>query len=197
VGTPRPVLETAVHLSYPGVFARDGAIWMIPETSGRRTIELYRADPFPDRWVLDHVLVDNVSAGDATLFERDGQLYLFASTNDDGGSTWDQLSLFQAPSLHGSWTAHPGNPQLIDAGAARPAGFVFERNGSAIRPAQDCRAGYGAGLTFCRIDRLDPEGFAQTIAGRLAPDPRWRASGAHTLNAGAGFEVIDRIGPRL
>ena len=30
---------------------------MLPETSGNRTIELYRCEHFPDRWALDTVLM--------------------------------------------------------------------------------------------------------------------------------------------
>ena len=195
-GTPRPVLEAAVHLSYPTVFARDGAIWMIPETHGARRIDLYRADPFPDRWVLHRTLVADVAASDATLLEHEGQLYLFATTNDGGGSTWDQLTIYCAESLDGPWTVHPDSPAVIDASAARPAGFTFHRGRELIRPVQDCRGGYGAALTFCRIDELSRTRFRQTVLSRLAPDPRWHASGAHTLNVGAGFEVVDRMAPR-
>ena len=193
VGTPCPVLERPYHVSYPNVFAHGGVIYMIPETSGNGTIEIYRADPFPDRWVLDRVLVEGVEASDPTLLEHNGDLYLFATTREGGGSTWDQLSIFHAAHLHGPWRAHPGNPVLIDAGLARPAGLTFFRNSALIRPVQDCRSGYGVGLAFCRIDRLDTEHFSQTLLGRLPPDKRWNASGVHTLNVGGGFEMVDRF----
>ncbi|MFI5013751.1 MAG: formyl transferase [Hyphomicrobiales bacterium] len=193
---PRIVLERPYHLSYPMVFARDGAFFMIPETSANRTIEIYRASRFPDEWVLENVLVQGVSAADATLVERGGRLWLFAALAEAGASSWDALGLFHATKLMGPWTPHAANPVLVDAGSARPGGMMFERDGALIRPAQDCRGGYGSALTLCRVDRLDPEHYAQTMLARLAPHPSWRADGVHTLNAAGGLEVIDCVGWR-
>jgi hypothetical protein len=196
IGSPRVVLERPYHLSYPMVFERDGAILMIPETSANRTIELYRATCFPDEWTLDAVLMNEVSAADATLVERDGRLWLLAAIAEDGASSWDALGLFSAARLKGPWTAHPSNPVLIDVGSARPGGLTLARGNELFRPAQDCRRGYGSALALCRIDKLDPEMFAQTCAARLAPLPRWGAQGTHTLNFAKGLEVIDCVGWR-
>jgi hypothetical protein len=83
----------------------------------------------------------------------------------------------------------------VDARAARPAGAVWTRGGALYRVAQDCATHYGAALTIARIDRLDTEGFAQTVVARLPPRTDWRARhaaiGTHTLNQGGGFEAID------
>jgi hypothetical protein len=196
VSEPRTVLERPYHLSYPMVFEREGRVFMIPETSANRTIELYVAAEFPHRWQLETTLLDNVSAADATLVEWDGRLWLFAAINEEGGSSWDTLGLFHAARLMGPWTPHSGNPVLIDAAAARPAGMMFERGGGLMRPAQDCTRGYGSALTLCRVDRLDPEHYRQTVLTKLAPDARWAASGMHTLNASGGIEVIDCVGGR-
>ena len=48
VGTPRPVLDTGSHLSYPFVFEHEGRVWMVPESGAAGTIDLYRADRFPE-----------------------------------------------------------------------------------------------------------------------------------------------------
>lgn len=191
---PRIVLERPYHLSYPFLFERDGEIFMIPETSGNGTIELYRADPFPDVWKFERVLVDNVRAGDATLVEHNGLFWIFATLTDGARSTWDTLGIFYAEKLEGPWRPHPANPVLIDAGCARPAGNFFHSGAELIRPAQDCRGGYGVGLALCRVDRLDPEGFAQTVIRRFGPDPSWRGKGFHTLNRSGSLEVIDTKG---
>jgi len=191
--TPRPVLDQPYHLSYPFVFERDGGVWMIPESSSNRTIELYRAERFPDRWVKHATLLDNLLADDATLFEKDGRLWLFASIRDRQASSWDALGLFYADSLTGPWTAHRANPVLLDPASARPAGALFRRDGQVIRPAQDCARGYGRGLAFCRIDRLDEEGFAQSGLARAEPQTG-RVQGLHTYNRAGAFEVIDLFG---
>jgi hypothetical protein len=192
----RTVLERPYHLSYPFVFEQDGQIWMMPESSANRSLELYRAESFPDRWVLDRTLLSDVTISDATIFERDGRWWLMGTTQEPETSSWDCLSLFSGPSIVGPWTPSGDTPILIDASSARPAGHVVTRGGVAWRPAQDCADGYGSGLALCRIDALSEGVFEQTVARRLGPPEGATVKGVHTLNAGFGFEVIDAVGPR-
>jgi hypothetical protein len=190
-GLPQVVLERPRHLSYPFVFRHDGAIWMTPETGQNRTLELYRADPFPLRWTLDRVLLSGVEIADATPFAWNGDWWLSATGGETAGASWDRLTFYRGPSPLGPWTPAFDGPALIDASAARPAGRVFEHEGALWRPAQDCRAGYGSGLTFCRIDALAPGAFRQTPMRRFAPP-----GGLHTFNMTDRFAVIDAAGPR-
>jgi hypothetical protein len=193
--SPRPVLERPYHLSYPFVFRRGSAIYMIPETSSVGRIELYRAESFPDRWAFERVLVENVIASDATLVSSQGRDWLFASIADEGASTWDALGLFYADDLFGEWNSHPLNPVLIDAGAARPGGAIVEMNGALRRVAQDCRRLYGGGIALADVVRLDPEDYSQIVRAMLAAPPGSGAQGAHTLNIAEAIEVIDLVGP--
>ena len=190
-GPPRVVLERPCHLSYPFVFRHDGVIWMMPESGRNRTLELYRADPFPLRWTLDRVLLSGVEIADATPFAWNGDWWLSATGGETPGASWDCLSFYRGPSPLGPWTPAFDGPALIDASAARPAGRVFEHQGALLRPAQDCRAGYGAGLTFCRIETLQPGAFRQTPLQRFAS-----SGGLHTFNMTDRFVAIDAAGPR-
>ena len=192
VGTPVPVLEHRVHLSYPFVFARDGAIWMIPESAAAGTVELYRAESFPHRWVLHATLLDGIAVGDATIAEHDGRLWMFGTVGAAETSSWDALHIWSSDRLEGPWQPHARNPVFQDALAARPAGAFFRRDGALWRPAQDCAAYYGAGLALCRVTQLDDAGFAQKIETVLtAGEPGWPGTGLHTLNWAAGIEVVD------
>lgn len=193
---PRVVLETDCHLSYPFLFQWGGEIWMMPESSGSLSLALYRADPFPDKWALHSVLIDGLDISDATLFETEGRWWMTAATREDEGSTWDCLSLFVADTPLGPWRRCGDGPVLIDATAARPAGNVFSRGDGLWRPAQDCSAGYGSGLSLCRIESVGEQGLRQSIEKRLAPVPGTGAFGVHTLNVGGGFETIDICGWR-
>lgn len=190
-GAPRVVLERPHHLSYPFVFRHDGAIWMIPESGQNRTLELYRADPFPFRWTLDRVLLDGAEIADATPFAWNGDWWLSAAGGETEGASWDRLSFYRAATPLGPWTPAFDGPALIDASAARPAGRVFEHAGALWRPAQDCRAGYGAGLAFCRVETLAPGTFRQTAMRRFASP-----GGLHTFNMTDRFTAIDAAGPR-
>lgn len=192
VGTPRPVFESKVHLSYPFVFERDGAMWMIPESSAGGMVDLYRAEDFPAGWKHVATLVSGVNVGDATLVEQNGRFWLFGTVGGGDASTWDALHLWSASKLTGPWAAHSENPVLLDALGARPAGAFYRRGGELWRPAQDCTTGYGAGLALCRVTKLDDEGFAQEIEAVLrAGGADWPGSGLHTVNWANGLEVVD------
>ena len=192
LGAPQPALERPVHLSYPNVFERDGEMWMIPESGAARTVDLFRALDFPYRWTLERTLVSGVCANDATLVEHDGRWWMFATVQDGGGAFSDALWLWSAPDFRGPWTAHKRNPVLVDIATARPAGRMFSQGGALYRPVQDCRAGYGAALGFARVERLDDDGFAQTLETLVKPGGAdWPGRRLHSYNAAGGFEFID------
>ncbi len=186
-----PVLDEDVHLSYPHVFASDGEIWMIPETGEAREVRLYRCVSFPDRWELVEVLVKDKDLSDATVCRLAGHWWMFATERTRHGSSWDALAIFRAEHLSGPWHPHPANPVLVDAGEARPAGAVHVREDRILRPAQDCRKGYGAGLTICRVDRIDEACYLQKVTKNVHPRAK---KGIHTLNAAGGLEVVDFFG---
>ncbi|AWN36549.1 glucosamine inositolphosphorylceramide transferase family protein [Methylobacterium radiodurans] len=190
-GAPEPVLEEPFHLSYPFVFAHDGAVWMIPETSQNRTVSLYRADPYPHRWVRVRDLLTDLVASDATPIRFAGRWWMFATLHDGAGAHSDMLGLFLADDLVGPWRPHRANPPLIDAGAARPAGAMMVRDGRLWRPVQDCTRLYGGALGLAEVTMLTETAFAQTVRARIAPGPAWPGRRLHTLNAAAGIEVID------
>lgn len=192
-GAVTTVLERPYHLSYPFVFEHDGEIFMIPETLANRTVELYRAERFPDRWVLDTVLLSDVAASDATIIRHNGRFWLFA-TEEQGGSSWDCLSVWHAGRLRGPWLPHPMNPVLIDASSARPAGPSIRCDGLLLRPAQDCSRVYGGGVVVKQITRLDTDAFEEqehTVDGVPC-----RVSGIHTVGQSAGWQSVDMLDGR-
>lgn len=190
LGTPRPVLEHRVHLSYPCVFEDGGETWMIPETSAAGTVELYRAVAFPDRWERAAVLVRDVDASDATPFRHEGRWWL-AATVRRRGSCSDALHLWHADELTGPWRAHAANPVLVDIASARPAGHVHVHDGRLLRPVQDGRRGYGAALAVAEILALDPSTYRQRVLSRLEPGGSWPGSRLHTVNRAGRLEVVD------
>jgi hypothetical protein len=190
-GLAQPVLEEPWHLSYPFVFAHDGQVWMMPESSANRDIALYRAEAFPHRWVREATLVKDIEASDATIVHHDGCFWMFAATRDGAGSWSDTLSIFSAPDPRGPWQPHPGNPILIDQATARPAGGMVKRDGKLWRPVQDCSHGYGTGIGLVEVLRLDGEAYEQKLHTVLYPDPGWPGRRFHTLNRAGRVECID------
>jgi hypothetical protein len=188
---PRLALERDYHLSYPFVFSHGDELYMVPETSANGRIELYRATAFPDQWTFDRTLIPDLTAVDATILERDGRFWLFASAQRPGTRLSDELSLFYADSPFGPWIPHRRNPIVCDPRSARPAGRVFEQDGSLIRPSQDCARSYGRAVVFNRIDFLDEDDYRETPIGRI--EPAWIGGnlGTHTYNRDARYEVVD------
>ncbi len=193
IGTPRPFLEQDCHLSWPQIFEADGSVWMIPETSGRRTVELWRAFELPHRFEKHAVLLSDVDVGDATPVRTVDGWFLFGTARERWCSSWDALHVWHAPRLEGPWTPISDGPMVVDPATARPAGRPIVRENALLRPVQDSTSGYGCGLALTRIDRLDAGGFAETKLARFAtPAP---LSGLHTWNRLAGahglLEVMD------
>lgn len=190
-GRPRVVLEEAHHLSYPNVFAHDGAVFMIPESGAAQEVVLYRADPFPDRWLREAVLIEGRTFSDATLFVHQGRYWMFGTERFNGGNPSDTMAVYHATSLRGPWLPHPLNPILIDRSGARPGGRIIEKDGKFFLPVQDGAEAYGAGLGLREILVLDTSdirfGPVQPIQDAAGKGP----ASLHTLNRVGRLEVID------
>jgi hypothetical protein len=186
-----PALEEPWHLSYPFMLEHEGQLWMLPESSASTTISLYRADPFPGRWIKEAELICGVKASDATIVRHDDLFWLFATVESERGTSFDALHIFFSRSLFGPWIAHPKNPVVVDLRCARPAGNLVFRDGKLWRPAQDCEAGYGVGIGLAEVTRLNQLEFEQVVRVRLRPDVYWPGRKLHTLNRAGQLECID------
>ncbi len=190
----RRVLDLPIHLSYPYVFEHDGHVYCLPETSGAREIAVYQAVNFPHEWRKAAVLVDDVAATDATVFEFGGRWWLFCTDVDAGENL--RLFIWHAPALFGPWRPHAVNPVKTDIRSSRPAGRPFTRDGALFRPAQDCSRTYGGGITLNRVTRLTPEEFAEEAVTVIQPDRTGDyPEGIHTLSAAGDLTFVD--GKRL
>lgn len=193
-GTPRVVLEETHHLSYPQVFAQDGEIFMIPESSAVRELVVYRAERFPDRWVRDSVLITDRDFNDATLLEAGGRFWLFGTERFGYGSASDTLTVYYSPSLRGPWAPHTLNPIAIDRSAARPGGAFIRHGDRILLPVQDGSRAYGGGLGLMELVRLDDGDVVFAPPRPIVPGAAWARSGIHTLNRADRLEVVDSAG---
>ena len=193
-GVPRVVLEEPHHLSYPQVFAADGEIFMLPETSAARELVLYRAEQFPDRWVRDTVLMTDRDFNDATLLESGGRFWLFGTERFGHGSASDTMTVHSAPSLRGPWTPHGLNPITIDHSAARPGGAFIRQSGRIVLPVQDGSRAYGGGLGLMDLMQIDEGDVVFAPVRPVAIGTAWTREGIHTLNRAGRLEVVDSAG---
>jgi hypothetical protein len=188
---PTPVLRAPCHLSYPFLFAHEGEVFMIPETSAAHRVELYRAVGFPRSWEREAILFDEIDAVDATILAHDDRLWLFACVAATGASLADELHIFWAETPCGPWRPHASNPVVSDVRCARPAGAIQRWGTRIVRPGQDCSRRYGGAISFREIDVLSPTAYREHEIDRLEPADVGEARATHTYAADGRFEAID------
>ena len=187
---PTVVLERDYHLSYPFLVEDGGELYMIPETYGNGTIEIYRCVEFPGKWRRERVLLDGLLAVDATVHHADGRWWMFANVAPNGAEANDELHVFTSDKLLGDWKPLRRNPVKSDVRGSRPAGKLFTQAGRLYRPAQVCAPIYGAGIALQRVTRLD-ENYEEQEERRILPAPGERVLGLHTINRAGDLSVTD------
>lgn len=190
----KPIADLTCHVSYPNVFKVQGTWYMIPETSERKTIELYRAVHFPDKWEKQAVLAENIIAADTTMFEQNGQFYVFIYE-----------PLHNPDKLHiarlNLQTGQLENKRMVkeyDTRVGRPAGNIWIENGKYYRPVQSGTQKYGEKM-FIYEFQFDPQSghYTEQLVKELTLGAfdlqlvKAGFSGCHTYNACGDFEIID------
>jgi hypothetical protein len=187
------VLNQPFHLSYPFVFQYDTGIYMVPESGSINKVILYESKEFPFKWVQKKVLLDNVTAFDATLHLHEGIWYMFATVKSNPGiSANEQLNIYYTNDLiHGEWKSHKMNPVKHDVRGARPAGRIFIYNNRLFRPGQIASFKYGYGVQFYEIITLNPDAYEEVKVTDM--EPLWNTNllATHTFNYIPGLSVID------
>lgn len=187
------VVQEEFHMSYPFIFEKDGSVYMIPETSGNHSLILYKAEQFPDVWVKEKVLLDDVQIVDTTLddIKEEGTLGLTYKLMQD--SKWELWALrFSEDKV---CFAESG-PISSDDATARPGGRFFDYNGKKVRVSQDCEKSYGYALNFMELINFSQDHFTEKLIKYISPDDicvdrQIKITGIHTYNATDSYEVID------
>lgn len=179
----RVVLHEPFHLSYPYVFAWQGAYYMVPETLEAGAVRLYQARQFPYAWRCVADLLPGQYA-DPTLFQADGLWWMFVCPTP---YEHDTLALYYAATLHGPWQAHPQNLLIQgDAQRARPGGRVTRLGTRLIRYAQDDAPYYGRQVRAFEITTLTTTQYAEReldVSPILRPSGvGWNAKGMHHVD---------------
>ena len=129
---PKEIIRKSYHLSIPCVFQYDNVVYMIPESSQNRTLELYRAlDDSLEKWEIVKVLLYDIECVDTTVFEYKSRLYLLTYSQKLGDYITkvyildiDELKISDVYSIS-------KNDNIY-----RPAGKIFEKDGTYFRPVQ-------------------------------------------------------------
>jgi uncharacterized repeat protein (TIGR02543 family) len=186
----RIVLHDSFHLAYPYVFKYAGNYYMIPETFSENAVKLYEATNFPYSWEYVADLVTGRSYVDSSIFEFNGTLWLYSSTDAGNLYLFYSDGDFTNPA---SWHAHPMNPIVTGSISTTRGGgrvIVFDGNGNGnetIRLAQDDTGGYGIAVRAFLVDTLTTTNYheSQIYQSPLlqASGSGWNKDGMHQLDA--------------
>jgi hypothetical protein len=164
------------HVSFPAIFGYGGGIYLVPETSTNRTIDLYVCADFPSRWRLARRLLADIDAADSVLVEHGGRWWLVTSIRDETRKSGRYLGVFHTDDLFGGrFIAHPVNRERRYASAPHNSGrcggnMVRSSHGTLLRPAHRNTRHYGEGIVMMRVTRLDPECFEEAECAPGDPD---------------------------
>lgn len=177
------VLNEQFSQSYPQVFEWEGEYYMIPESYPTNSIRLYKAHNFPEEWILEDILIIGKDYVDSTILRHNNKWWIFTSTTKN-----EDLYLFYADDLSGTWTEHPESPIVYgDANIARPGGGVIEYEENLYRVTQDDAPYYGNSVRVFKILDLTEETYKEV---EIPESPvlekgvlSWNNRGMHTFDA--------------
>jgi len=149
------IIENKYHMSYPCVFTFNGELYMIPETSANKSVDLYKADEFPDKWTKYTTLL-NEGFVDSTVHIINDELFLL--TYKKNRDVWD-LSLNSIDI--DNKRIKEIDKTIYKTNVGRPAGLLFYENDQLYRPAQNCSKKYGESIILYKVNQISSEGYSE------------------------------------
>ena len=188
------VLNLDYHLSYPFIFKEGNEIFMMPESSENKRLEIYRCINFPNKWELYSTAFEGEIICDAHFFnDEKNQKWLFLNKSTQTSSVDLELFIYKVDSIKlNEIISHKQNPVLIDSRTARNAGEIFKYNNEIFRPSQFNGEGiYGRGLNVNRILKLTQEEYVEENILRVMPNFHKDLVGVHHLHQKENIFIID------
>ncbi len=186
------VIDEPFHMSYPNVFEYNGELYMVPETSADRTLRLYKAISFPDKWKLERILAENVAFVDTTFFGENSDICAITTDITDPTAHCDWLlrldadwNLLSMEEIKEKRTVY-----------SRCAGNILSWKDRKVRVSQNCDGHYGKALIFSEFQEENVVNGLGKILKQLSPwdiavDKKKKWTGMHTYNTTQHYEVVD------
>jgi hypothetical protein len=189
------VLVRDYHLSFPFIFAEEGAIYLMPETNENNRLEIYKCVDFPCQWEIYSTAFEGEMVADAVLHtDKDKQRWLFINKGIETSNTLqNELYIYKIESLKlKNLQPHKQNPVLIDSRTARNAGAIFEFENQLYRPSQRNIEGiYGRALNINKIEKLTINEYVESIEVIVHPHFHKGLMSMHHMHQLNGLFVID------
>lgn len=136
---------------------------MMPESSEKGELRLYRALNFPLQWKLEKVIMKKPLV-DSFIIYHNEMHWLFGSDHSGFGTKKNgQLELWYSSSPLGPWKPHKMNPiyNVDKSLGARNGGRPFFYNGNLYRVGQDCGETYGRKVRAFRVEVLTADEYKE------------------------------------
>ena len=188
------ILKLDYHMSYPFVFNFKKNIFLIPETSDKKRIEIWKSISFPYKWKLYKILFENENHADVTLLKNKKNIWLFSNKSvDKFNDHLSELYIYKiVDNNFNKILPHKHNPVICDTRRARNAGnFYFEKN-KIIRPSQiNLKNIYGYGLNLNKIKKLSINKYVEENFLKIIPKNKSSFIGIHHLTSVKNKFVFD------
>ena len=187
------VLKEPFHLSFPYLFEYKGELFMVPESSGSKSIRVYRCVDFPLKWEFEKELIKDINTADTMIFEKDGKWWLLTNMATKGNFDQSaQLFVFYSDDpLSSNWTPHPKNPVVFDSSCGRNGGIYFEKDRIFRVRQRQKYSTYGAEFSIAKITKLDEQEYEEIEIKAIKPDFFQGISATHHLHKNKNIAVFD------
>jgi len=186
-------IDEPFHLSFPFLFTFRDTVYMCPESSQKSDIRVYESIEFPLKWKLSKILMNNVSAADTMIFQKNNLWWMFTNIDPTASSDHNSmLYIFYAESpLSNTWLPHRMNPVIVDARKARNGGILFHDK-CIYRVSQKQKFSfYGAGAAINKICVLNEDEYIETEFCRIEPKFFSNIEGSHHIHSNRNFTAFD------
>lgn len=189
---PKVIIRRPYHMSYPCVFEYKGEVYMIPETSQRGTLEIWKAQGNLYAWKKHGILLDKVRYADSTILQLNGGVYLFSyednyTDNDNTGEYITHVFELEPDTLRIAEIENIEHERNVK----RPAGnFILQPDEQIFRTTQNNIRTYGESMIVNQVTSIKP--FAESKVCEILPESLCGgATNPHTLAYNAGLVVLD------
>lgn len=201
--TERTIISEPFHLSYPEIFEYNGSRYMIPESSEKAQIRVYKQGEDINEWKLVNTFdTENKLVDTVVSIDNSNNILLLASDQAPDNPFKNRLHFYKM-NLSDS-------PEMseINIGSrhydyeSRNGGSLIAKDGNIYRVIQDSEDGqYGRNILIKKVDKLDKDGFEEQSTSNVVTVRdikhginRWnyKFEGIHTYGIQEdGLEVID------
>ena len=185
------------HLSYPFLWKSKKDIFLIPESSENKLVQIWKCEKFPNKWKLHKTIFKNEYCCDTTIIKdfNNNNWLLTNKSNDPTNDASNELYIYKIIGDFDKFIPHKLNPVITDCRIARNAGKL-DINNKILRPSQiNDSSGYGVGLNINEIVSLNLETFKERVIKKIYPNKKTNATGIHHIsntNSKIVFDVREK-----